>query len=84
MLFSMILASISLYLNLYKLDVNPHPISFLDDLLLLICLPAFFLYCVLGAYSGMDGKDTKYKSYIAANLLTVSILNPKHINESQG
>ena len=79
MLLSMIVASFWVYFSLYKLDVNPHPISFLDDLLLLICLPAFFLYCFLGAYSGMDGKDTKYKSYIAANLLTVSRLIPKYI-----
>ena len=26
------------------LEVNPHPISMLDDLLLFICIPSFFLY----------------------------------------
>jgi hypothetical protein len=26
------------------LDVNPHPISFLDDFLLFVCLPSFFVY----------------------------------------
>ena len=29
------------------LDVNPNPISFLDDLLLIICLPSSFLYGIL-------------------------------------
>jgi hypothetical protein len=31
------------------LDVNPHPVSFLDDMLLILCLPSFitfFLICV--------------------------------------
>ena len=70
MLLSMIVASFWVYFSLYKLDVNPHPISFLDDLLLLICLPAFFLFCVLGAIAGMEGYD---KSYISTNLLTVRL-----------
>ena len=27
-----------------RLEVNPHPISMLDDLLLFICIPSFFLH----------------------------------------
>ena len=66
MLLSMIAASFWVYFSMYKLDVNPHPISFLDDLLLLICLPAFFLFCVLGAIAGISGD---YKVFIATNVL---------------
>ena len=35
------------YYKLARLDINIHPISFLDDLLLFICMPAFFLYGIL-------------------------------------
>ncbi|KAF0307286.1 Proton channel OtopLc [Amphibalanus amphitrite] len=35
------------YHQLMRLDINIHPISFLDDLLLFICMPAFFLYGIL-------------------------------------
>lgn len=39
----MIIATIWTYINIVKLDINPHSISFLDDLLLLICIPSYFL-----------------------------------------
>ena len=78
MLLSMIVASFWVYFSLYKLDVNPHPISFLDDLLLLICLPAFFLFCVFCAWSGIDGQN---KWYSPANVLRVSVKGiPKLFN----
>ena len=35
------------YNKLARLDINSHPISFLDDLLLFVCMPAFFLYGIL-------------------------------------
>ncbi len=35
------------YWKLASLDVNPHPISLLDDLLLYMCIPSFFLYAVV-------------------------------------
>ena len=35
------------YHKLMRLDINIHPISFLDDLLLFVCMPAFFLYGIL-------------------------------------
>ena len=57
MLLTMIIATIWAYYSFYKLDLNPHPISLLDDLLLLICLPAFFIYCLLNCISGISGQD---------------------------
>ena len=35
------------HLQIAHLEVNPHPISMLDDLLLFICIPSFFLYTFL-------------------------------------
>ena len=69
MLLSMIAASLWFYFSLYSLDVNPHPISFLDDLLLLICLPAFFTFCVLNAISGIGGE----RWFIPTNVLSVRL-----------
>ena len=43
----MIAACIALYTKIVHLDVNPHPISRLDDMLLMICLPSFFLFGIL-------------------------------------
>ena len=42
-LFFMLITTIITYRNIIKLDVNPHPVSFLDDLLLLIRIPSYFL-----------------------------------------
>ncbi|XP_058127051.1 proton channel OtopLc-like [Anopheles ziemanni] len=38
----MILATVAAYFQTSKLDINPHPISRLDDVLLFIAIPAFF------------------------------------------
>ena len=41
---ALIVASVYAYYIVACLEVNTHPISLLDDLLLFFCLPAFFLY----------------------------------------
>ncbi|KOB73276.1 putative otopetrin [Operophtera brumata] len=43
----MLLAAVFTFNQLRKLDINEHAISLLDDVLLFICLPAFFLETVL-------------------------------------
>ncbi|XP_053600249.1 proton channel OtopLc-like [Plodia interpunctella] len=43
LLFSVVFA----YNQLRKLDINEHPVSLLDDVLLFICLPAFFMETLL-------------------------------------
>ena len=72
MLMTMITTSIWAYYSVFKLEINPNPISFLDDLLLLICLPSFFAYCLLCCISGVGGNDLE--STIPTNVLTVSII----------
>ena len=52
MLATMIVASAMAYYNIGHLDVNPHPVSFLDDFLLLVCLPSFLIYSTLNLISG--------------------------------
>ena len=47
MLLVMIAVTVWVYQKLAKLDVNPHPISALDDLLLYICIPSFFFYATV-------------------------------------
>ena len=75
MLLTMIGATIWTYNSFYKLDLNPHPISLLDDLLLLICLPAFFIYCLLNCISGLSGYNLEIS--ILSNALKVSYLTSK-------
>lgn len=73
MLLTMIIATIWAYYSFYKLDLNPHPISLLDDLLLLICLPAFFIYCLLNCISGISGHDLD--ASVLSHTLKVSYLS---------
>jgi hypothetical protein len=58
LLLLMTVAVILAYRKLTQLDVNNHPISLLDDLLLFICIPAFFLYgifCIVPAMLKNNG-----------------------------
>jgi hypothetical protein len=43
----LIIASIIAYYTIAQFDVNPDPISFLDDILLFLCFPSFLLYCLI-------------------------------------
>jgi hypothetical protein len=51
-------ASASLYYKIAQRDVNPDPISFLDDLLLVVCLPAFFMFGILSLAANILGDNT--------------------------
>ena len=67
---AMILASLWAYYGVYKLDINPNPISFLDDLLLIICIPSFFLLGLLNIISGAGGQWLE--SSIPTNIFLVT------------
>ena len=60
MLVSMTVASIWVYYCMTKLDVNPSPISKLDDMLLFLCIPFFLLYCIMNlvAAFGQESKES--------------------------
>jgi hypothetical protein len=53
LLLLMTVAVILAYRKLTQLDVNSHPISLLDDLLLFFCIPAFFLYGIFSIVPAM-------------------------------
>ena len=46
MLFAMTLTSFYCYRILADFEVNPHPVEFLDDLLLFVCIPSFILHAI--------------------------------------
>ena len=56
--------------QLTRLDVNPQPVSLLDDLLLFLCIPCFFLYGIFSIVPAMT-----YSNYMS---LFVSILQVFH------
>ena len=72
--FSMSLACISLYYKIAQRDVNPNPISFLDDLLLIICLPAFFLFGILSLVANMIGDTLGVPFWLVAATRVLSML----------
>ena len=58
------------YWQVSRLDVNPNPISFLDDLLLIICLPAFFVYSGLTIIASIDNWEQDDKRELRGSLFT--------------
>jgi hypothetical protein len=60
------------YYQITLLDVNPHPISFLDDLLLFICLPSFFLYFFVNIFAASSAEEN-VAGMILSNSLMVKI-----------
>ena len=77
MLLSMTVASIWVYYYMTKLDVNPSPISKLDDMLLFLCIPFFLLYCIMNLVAAFDLKADDHipnlSSSIATNMLMVCV-----------
>ncbi|KAJ0179283.1 hypothetical protein K1T71_004995 [Dendrolimus kikuchii] len=50
----LLIAAIFAFNQTRKLDINEHPISLLDDVLLFICLPAFFLETILSTVATIN------------------------------
>lgn len=57
LLILMIITVLVAYRQITKLDVNMHPVSLLDDLLLFFCLPSFFLYTIFTVVPAMAHQD---------------------------
>ncbi|XP_046679079.1 LOW QUALITY PROTEIN: proton channel OtopLc-like [Homalodisca vitripennis] len=60
------------YRQITRLDVNPRPVSQLDDLLLFVCIPAFFLQAVLGITPAV--RNQKYLAIVTILLQVVQVL----------
>ncbi|XP_075972823.1 proton channel OtopLc-like [Anticarsia gemmatalis] len=50
----MLFAAVVAFNQMRQLDINEHPISLLDDVLLFICLPAFFMETVLSLFATIN------------------------------
>ena len=70
MLLSMTVASIWVYYYMTKLDVNPSPISKLDDMLLFLCIPFFLLYCIMNLVAAFGQESKKDIPDLSSNTVT--------------
>lgn len=57
LLILMIITVLCAYRQITKLDVNMNPVSLLDDLLLFLCLPSFFLYTIFTVVPAIAHQD---------------------------
>ena len=63
------------YCKIRVLDVNPSPISFLDDTLLFVCLPAHFVFAFVNVMPAVFVPGTAHEAVqIVKNALMVSYL----------
>lgn len=72
----MITAVILGYTQTSKLDINTHPMSNLDDVLLFIAVPAFFMETVLSLASAVDNRLPLNICIAVAQILQVLIQTP--------
>ncbi|XP_048512243.1 proton channel OtopLc-like [Athalia rosae] len=69
-------AAIIAYRQIIKLDVNHHPVSLLDDILLFIALPAFFLHALFSVLPAAQKRDWLRIVGIIFGLIQVLIQTP--------
>ncbi|XP_015593570.1 uncharacterized protein LOC107266975 isoform X2 [Cephus cinctus] len=72
----MTLSAILAYRKIIRLDVNHHPISLLDDILLFIAIPAFFLYAIFSIVPAAQKRDGLKIFLIILGLTQVLIQTP--------
>lgn len=72
----MIIATVLAYLQIIKLDINHHPMSKLDDVLLFIAIPAFFLETTLSMVPAIENGSTLNIFIIFFQLIQVVIQTP--------
>ncbi|CAG7820957.1 unnamed protein product [Allacma fusca] len=68
----MIITVLVAYRQITKLDVNMHPVSLLDDLLLFFCLPSFFLYTIFTVVPAMAHQD--YFAIVVCTLQVIQVI----------
>lgn len=72
----MIIATVLAYIQIIKLDVNHHPMSKLDDVLLFIAIPAFFLETIFSMVPAIENGSTLNIFIIFFQLIQVIIQTP--------
>lgn len=72
----LILAVIAAYVQISRLDVNTHAISILDDVLLFIAIPAFFLETIFSMVPAIINGSVLNMLIIGAQLIQILIQTP--------
>lgn len=72
----MIIAALFAYIQTTELDINHHPISKLDDILLFIAIPAFFLDTTFSMVPAIANESILKICIIMAQLVQVLIQTP--------
>lgn len=72
----MIIATLFAYIQTTRLDINHHPISKLDDILLFIAIPAFFLDTTFSMVPAIVNDSILKICIIVAQLVQVLIQTP--------
>ncbi|XP_012287936.1 otopetrin-3 [Orussus abietinus] len=69
-------SAILAYRQITKLDVNRHAISLLDDILLFVAIPAFFLYAIFSIIPATQKHDILKISSVILGVIQVLIQTP--------
>ncbi|TRY73189.1 hypothetical protein TCAL_00941, partial [Tigriopus californicus] len=69
----LIIATVWAYWRMGHLDVNPNAVSFLDDLLLVICIPSFFLYFMVSLLPIFEGSNTSYGTLLTNVFMIIQV-----------
>lgn len=72
----LIFATVAAYYQLSKLDVNLHPMSMLDDVLLFIAIPAFFMESIFSMAPAIANGSILNMFIIGAQLIQILIQTP--------
>lgn len=72
----MVVAVVAAYIQTSQLDVNHHPMSKLDDVLLFIAIPAFFLDTIFSMAAAVYNNSVLNICIIIAQLVQVLIQTP--------
>ena len=70
LLILMIIAVVFAYRQLSHLSINKNAVSLLDDLLLFMCIPCFFLYGIFSIVPAMA-----YSNYVAITVIILQVRN---------
>lgn len=72
----LILATVAAYYQISKLDINTHAISMLDDVLLFIAVPAFFLETIFSLAPAIENGSIMNMFRIGFQLIQILIQTP--------
>lgn len=72
----MLLTVVLAYVQTAKLDINHHPMSMLDDMLLFIAVPAFFLESVFSLVPAVLNGSWLNMTIVAAQLAQILVQTP--------